>query len=70
MTRILALGLEIGVNTAIFTVYRTFLMRGIDAMDNAQMVNISAVNYEGKETLSSAIRISGRIGITTAPSPD
>jgi predicted permease len=37
---IVALGLGIGVNTAIFTVYRAFLLRGIDAKDNGQMVNI------------------------------
>jgi predicted permease len=46
---IMALGLGIGVNTAIFTVYRAFLMRGIDARDNAQMVNISGVDYAGKQ---------------------
>ncbi len=46
---ILALGLGIGVNTAIFTVYRAFLLRGIDAKDNGQIVNISAVDYAGKE---------------------
>jgi predicted permease len=45
---ILALGLGIGVNTAIFTVYRAFLLRGIDARDNRQMVNISAVDEAGK----------------------
>ena len=45
---ILALGLGIGVNTAIFTVYRAFMMRGIDAKDNGQMVNISAIDYAGK----------------------
>jgi predicted permease len=45
---ILALGLGIGVNTAIFTVYRAFLLRGIDAKDNGQMVNISAIDYAGK----------------------
>ena len=45
---ILALGLGIGVNTAIFTVYRAFLLRGIDARDNEQMVNISAIDDTGK----------------------
>ena len=38
---ILALGLGIGVNTAIFTVYRAFLLRGVDAKENKQMVNLS-----------------------------
>lgn len=47
---ILALGLGIGVNTAIFTVYRAFLLRGIDAKDNGEMVNISAVDFGGKES--------------------
>lgn len=46
---ILALGLGIGVNTAIFTVYRAFLMRGIDAKNNARMVNISAISDAGKQ---------------------
>jgi len=46
---ILALGLGIGVNTAIFTVYRALLMRGIDAKDSAEMVNIGAVDYAGKD---------------------
>ena len=45
---IVALGLGIGVNTAIFTVYRAFLLRGIDAKDNGQMVNISAIDDAGK----------------------
>src|SRR5579863_267528 len=46
---ILALGLGIGVNTAIFTVYRALLMRGIDAKESAEMVNIGAVDYAGKD---------------------
>ncbi len=45
---ILALGLGIGVNTAIFTVYRAFLMRGIDARDAGRMVNVGRVDFAGK----------------------
>ena len=45
---ILALGMGIGVNTAVFTIYRAFLLRGIDAKDTGEMVNITA-DYAGKE---------------------
>ena len=45
---ILALGLGIGVNTAIFSVYRAFLLRGIDAQDPHRMVNITRVDFAGK----------------------
>ena len=45
---ILALGMGIGVNTAVFTIYRAFLLRGIDAKDAGEMVNISA-NFAGKD---------------------
>ncbi len=45
---ILALGLGIGVNTAIFTVYKSFLLRPLDASDARQMVNVSRTVYQGK----------------------
>lgn len=45
---ILALGLGIGVNTAVFTVYKAFLLRPLDASHARQMVNISRTNYQGK----------------------
>src|SRR5580704_15375806 len=45
---ILALGLGIGVNTAIFTVYKSFLLRPLDASDARQMVNVSRTDYQGK----------------------
>ena len=45
---ILALGLGIGLNTAIFTVYRSFLLRPLDASDARQVVNISRTDYQGK----------------------
>ena len=45
---ILALGLGIGVNTAIFTVYKSFLLRPLDASDARQMVNVSRMDYQGK----------------------
>jgi macrolide transport system ATP-binding/permease protein len=45
---ILALGIGIGVNTAIFTVYKSFLLRPLDASDARQLVNISRTNYQGK----------------------
>jgi predicted permease len=45
---ILALGIGIGVNTAIFTVYKSFLLRPLDASDTRQLVNISRTNYQGK----------------------
>src|SRR5882724_3595249 len=47
-TAILALGLGIGVNTAIFTIYRAILLRPLDASDARQMVNISRTDYRGK----------------------
>ena len=47
-TAILVLGLGIGVNTALFTVYRAFLMRGIDADHHSEMVNVDRTNYAGK----------------------
>lgn len=47
-TAILALGLGIGVNTAIFTVYRAFLLRPLDANNARRLVNISRTNYQGK----------------------
>lgn len=47
-TAIVVLGLGIGVNTALFTVYRAFLMRGIDADHRAEMVNVDRTNYAGK----------------------
>ena len=45
---VLALGLGIGVNTAIFTVYRAFLLRGIDAKDPQRMVDVGRVDFAGK----------------------
>ena len=48
VTAILVLGLGIGVNTALFTVYRAFLMRGIDADHRSEMVNVDRTNYAGK----------------------
>jgi predicted permease len=45
---ILALGLGVGVNTAIFTVYKSFLLRPLDASDARQLVNISRTDYQGK----------------------
>ncbi len=45
---ILTLGLGIGVNTAIFTVYTSFLLRPLDASDARQLVNISRTDYQGK----------------------
>jgi predicted permease len=45
---ILALGLGVGVNTAIFTVYKSFLLRPLDASDARQMVNVSRTDYQGK----------------------
>ena len=45
---ILALGLGIGVNTAIFTVYKAVLLRGIDARDPRRIVNISRLDFAGK----------------------
>jgi len=47
-TAILVLALGIGVNTALFTVYRAFLMRGIDADHHSEMVNVDRTNYAGK----------------------
>ena len=47
-TAIVVLGLGIGVNTALFTVYRAFLMRGIDADRRSEMVNVERTNYAGK----------------------
>ena len=45
---ILALGLGVGVNTAIFTVYKSFLLRPLDASDARQMVNVCRTDYQGK----------------------
>jgi len=45
---ILALGLGVGINTAIFTVYKSFLLRPLDASDARQLVNISRTDYQGK----------------------
>src|ERR1700730_18813794 len=45
---ILALGLGVGVNTAIFTVYKSFLLRPLDASDARQLVNVSRTDYQGK----------------------
>ncbi len=45
---IFALGLGIGVNTAIFTVYKSFLLRPLDASDTRQMVNVDRTDYQGK----------------------
>jgi hypothetical protein len=47
-TGILALGLGVGVNTAIFTVYRAVLLRPLDASHARQLMNISRTNYQGK----------------------
>src|SRR5262249_55734930 len=47
-TAALALGLGIGVNTAVFTVYRAFLLRPLDARNARQLVNIGRTNYQGK----------------------
>ena len=45
---IFALGLGIGVNTAVFTVYKSFLLRPLDASDTRQMVNVDRTDYQGK----------------------
>src|SRR5579862_2681665 len=47
-TAILVLGLGIGVNTALFTVYRAVLMLGIDAAHPSEMMNVDRINYAGK----------------------
>jgi macrolide transport system ATP-binding/permease protein len=47
-TAILVLGLGIGVNTALFTVYRAVLMLGIDADHPSEMMNVDRINYAGK----------------------
>lgn len=47
-TAILALGLGIGINTAVFTIYRAFLLRPLDATHARQLVNISRTDYQGK----------------------
>src|SRR6476646_7764929 len=66
---ILALGLGIGVNAAIFTVYRAFLLRGIDAKDNGQMVTSAPSTIQARGVPRSVIRISRRTGIAILPSP-
>ncbi len=47
-TAILALGLGIGVNTAVFTLYRAFFLRPLDANNAKELVNVSRTNYMGK----------------------
>src|SRR5579863_7788041 len=48
LTAILALGLGIGVNTVVFTLYRAFLLRPLDASNAKELVNVSRTNYQGK----------------------
>jgi hypothetical protein len=60
-TAILVLG--IGVNTALFTVYRAFLMRGIDADHHSEMVNVDRTNYLESLTRGSVISITRSFGI-------
>jgi len=47
-TAILALGLGIGVNTAVFTLYRAFLLRPLDANNAKELVNVSCITDQGR----------------------
>ena len=44
---VLALGLGIGVNTAVFTSYKAFTARPLDARDPGQMVNLALIRNSG-----------------------
>ena len=41
---VLALGLGIGVNTAVFTAYRVMIARPLDARDPGEMVNLAVIH--------------------------
>jgi predicted permease len=44
---VLALGLGIGVNTAVFTAYKAMIARPLDARDPGEMVNIALIRSSG-----------------------
>jgi len=65
---VFALALGIGVNTAVFTVYKAFIARPLDAHDPSTMVNFSLRLQSGGNNAHSAIRITKLIGTVFVPS--
>lgn len=47
LVAVLALALGIGLNTAVFTSYKSLLRRGFDGRDPSRMVNIAAIRESG-----------------------
>src|SRR5262249_52400852 len=52
---VLTLALGIGVNTAVFTAYKAMVLRGLDARDPAEMVNLALTRPSGVTTFTFSV---------------
>ena len=65
---VLSLALGIGVNTAVYTAYKAFVLRPVDARNASEIFNIALARDSGLQSTPSAIQTLRVTGIRSARS--